>query len=470
MSVLDLSAQLRARSVGSKELVSACLANIEKSNAKLNAFITVCADAALEAATRADQEIGKGDQRGPLHGIPFAVKDQFWTRGIRTTNGSRLFSDFVPNTDATVVARMLNAGAILVGKLNMMELGFGPTLDPPYGVPRNPWDLTRTPGGSSSGSASAVAADLVPVTLGADAGGSIRLPAALCGVVGMKASRGHVSRYGLMGFGGWFDCAGPLGRTASDCAIVLGAIAGFDANDPQSSVAAVPDYLAACSESAHGMRIGVVREFLETDQLQQGARNAFESALAALKELGASIQTVSIPNIDLASTAQTIIAEPEAAAWYREQLIERPGDIDVLPRCRLFAASLIPASFRPRAVRFVQRLQQQVDETLESVDVLVSPTTTGAAPPITATRIRSKEEAWRTVFGGRNLCTSPFSLTGHPAISIPCGFTSEQLPVGLQIVGKAFREDTLFRVAASYQRVTEWHRVSPQTITRLQNA
>ncbi|HEY1728330.1 MAG TPA: amidase [Candidatus Baltobacteraceae bacterium] len=467
MSVLDLSAQLRARRVASKELVAACLANIEKQNPKLNAFITVCADAALEAAERADREIGKGEQRGPLHGIPFAVKDQFWSRGIRTTNGSRLYSDFVPDADATVVARMLHAGAILVGKLNMMELGFGPTLEPPYGVPRNPWDLSRTPGGSSSGSASAIATDLVPVTLGADAGGSIRLPAALCGVTGMKPSRGRVSRYGLMSFGGWFDCAGPLARSASDCAIVLGAIAGLDANDPQSSSDGVPDYLAACNENIKGMRIGVVREFLETDQLQPDARSAFEAALGTLKELGASVQAVSIANIDLASTAQTVIAEPEAAAWYRQHLMERPGDIDVLPRCRLFAASLIPASFRARAVRFVQLLQQQVDETLGNVDVLVSPTTTGGAPPITAARIRSKEEAWRTVFGGRNLCTSPFSLSGHPAISIPCGFTNEHLPVGLQIIGKTFDEATLFRVAASFQNVTEWHRVSPYTIARL---
>lgn len=453
-----LAGLLRRREVSSEEVVGACLRRIESLNPKLAAFITVCDDVALQAARRADRELARGRSRGPLHGIPFAVKDALWTKGVRTTNGSRLFEEFVPTEDATVVARLRAAGAILLGKLNMMEIGFGPTLRPPFGMPRNPWNLERTTGGSSSGSASAVAARLVPVTLGADTGGSIRLPAALCGVVGLKPTRGRVSRYGLMGICPRFDCAGPLAAAVSDCALVLQAIAGHDRKDRSTRRVAVDDYAQAIGKGVEDVRIGIVKELMQSALLHPEVRGLLTGAVAALEKAGARVDQVSIPLIELSSAIYVAIAEPEAAALFRPHLLARSQDFDVLPRRRLLTASLIPASVIAPAKRLGERLRAQVDKVLRDVDVLVSPATPSAAPPITtASRIRSKGEAWMTAVAGRSLFTNPFNITGHPALSVPCGFTAEHLPVGLQVIGRYYREADALRVAAAYESITGWH-------------
>jgi aspartyl-tRNA(Asn)/glutamyl-tRNA(Gln) amidotransferase subunit A len=463
LGVGALGDALHRREVSSEEIVRACLARIESLNPKLAAFVTVCAEAAVRAARRADGEITRGRSRGPLHGIPFAVKDALWTKGVRTTNGSRLFEDFVPTEDATVVARLRAAGAILLGKLNMMEIGFGPTLRPPFGVPRNPWNLERTTGGSSSGSASAVSARLVPLTLGADTGGSIRLPAALCGVVGLKPTRGRVSRYGLMGICPSFDGAGPLAASAYDCALALAAIAGHDRKDPTTSRTAVDDYTQAIGEGLAGVRIGVVEEFMKSALLCPELRDLVADAVAALEKAGARAEKVSIPLIDHASAIYVAIAEPEGAARFRPYLLTRPHDIDVLPRRRLLTASLIPASIIPCARRLGERLRAQVDEALRAVDVLVSPATPSAAPPIaTAVRIESKEDAWTAAVAGRSLFTNPFNITGHPALTVPCGFTAERLPVGLQVIGRYYREADVLRVAAAYESITPWRARRPE--------
>jgi len=463
LGVGALSDALHRREVSSEEIVRACLARIESLNPKLAAFVTVCAEAAVRAARRADGEIARGRSRGPLHGIPFAVKDALWTKGVRTTNGSRLFEDFVPTEDATVVARLRAAGAVLLGKLNMMEIGFGPTLRPPFGVPRNPWNLERTTGGSSSGSASAVAARLVPLTLGADTGGSIRLPAALCGVVGLKPTRGRVSRYGLMGICPSFDSAGPLAATAPDCAVTLAAIAGHDRKDPTTTRATVDDYTGAIGEGLAGVRIGIVDELMTSALLCPEVRGLVAEAVAALARAGARAEQVSIPLIDHASAIYVAIAEPEGAARFRPYLLTRPHDIDVLPRRRLLTASLIPASVIPRARRLGERLRAQVDEALCAVDFLVSPATPSAAPPIaTAGRIESKEDAWTTAVAGRSLFTNPFNITGHPALTVPCGFTAECLPVGLQVIGRYYREADVLRVAAAYESITPWRARRPE--------
>jgi aspartyl-tRNA(Asn)/glutamyl-tRNA(Gln) amidotransferase subunit A len=451
---------LRRGKTSSEEVIKACLERIDRLNSTLAAFITVDADGALRAARRADRS--RARKRSALYGIPFAVKDALWTKGLRTTNGSRLFADFVPAEDATVVARLRAAGAILIGKLNMMELGFGPTLRPPFGTPRNPWNVERTPGGSSSGSASAVAARLVPVTLGADTGGSIRLPAALCGVVGLKPTRGRVSRYGLMGICPPFDSAGPIAASARDAAHVLRIIAGHDHRDPGTSRAAVADYVAATRRGVHGARIGVVKEFMESAVLEDDTHRLVTEAVAALGKIRARVSHVSIPLLAHASAMYVGIAEPEAAAVFRQCLTTRAGEIDVLPRRRLLAASLVPASVIATARRLGERLREQVDEALRDVDVLVGPTTPSAAPPIpTAPRLRSKEEAWMTAVAGRSVFTNPFNITGHPALSLPCGFTGDALPVGLQIVGRCHEEAYLLRIGAAYESVTEWHRRRP---------
>jgi aspartyl-tRNA(Asn)/glutamyl-tRNA(Gln) amidotransferase subunit A len=463
LGVRALGELLSRGEVTSEEIVAASLGRIDRLNPALNVFITVARDEALRAARRADLELARGKCRSPLHGIPFAVKDALWTKGIRTTNGSRLFADFVPAEDATVVARLRAAGAILLGKLNMMEIGFGPTAHPPFGVPRNPWDLERTPGGSSSGSASAIAARLVPITLGADTGGSIRLPAALCGVVGLKPTRGRVSRYGLMGICPRLDCAGPLAATIADCALALQAIAGHDWRDPGTNRAPVPDYERAVGEGIQGLRVGVVKELMESDPLHPHVRGLLAEALAALEKSGARVEQVSIPLIEHSSAIYVGIAEPEAAALYRPYLLSRSSEIDILPRRRLLTASLIPASVTSRARELGEQLRAQVDEALRDLDVLAAPTTPTAAPPVpTATSLHSKDEAWLTAVAGRSLYTNPFNVTGHPALSTPCGFTSEGLPVALQLIGRHHREEDILRVAGAYQAVTAWHERRPR--------
>jgi aspartyl-tRNA(Asn)/glutamyl-tRNA(Gln) amidotransferase subunit A len=460
--IAGLADRLRRGETTSEELVTGCLARVDRMNPTLAAFITIDADGALRAARLADRSRRSGRAHSPLHGIPFAVKDAFWAKHLRCTSGSRLFADFVPPADATVVGKLRAAGAILLGKLNMMELGFGPTAAPAFGTPRNPWNLDRTPGGSSSGSASAVAARLVPFTLGGDTGGSIRLPAALCGVVGLKPTRGRVSRYGLMGICPAFDTAGPLAATVADAARVLRVIAGHDRRDPGTSRLAVDDYVAATSRGIDGARIGVVKEFIESPLLDDDVRRLLIDAVAVLQKAGARVSDLSIPLIAHASAVYVAIAEPEAAALYRPYLTTRASDIDVLPRRRLLTASLVPASLLAPARRLAERLRAQVDEALRDVDALVGPTVPGGAPPIpVASHVRSKDEAWTAAVAGRSLFTNPFNITGHPALTVPCGFTSEVLPVGLQIVGRYHAEADLFRLGAAYESLTEWHRRRP---------
>jgi aspartyl-tRNA(Asn)/glutamyl-tRNA(Gln) amidotransferase subunit A len=457
-----LTELLRRRESSSEDVVRACLARIDRLDPRLSAFITVCRDSALAAARRADRDVVRGRARGPLHGIPFAVKDALWTKGVPTTNGSRLYRDFVPHEDATAVARLRAAGAILLGKLNMMELGFGPTLEPPFGVPRNPWDLARTPGGSSSGSASAVAARLVPVTLGADTGGSIRLPAALCGVIGLKPTRGRVSCHGLMGLCPRFDTVGPLAASVADAALVLRVIAGPDRNDALTGRVPVDDYVAAAAHGIAGMRVGVVRELMDSPLLDAEVRRLIVDAVHVLETAGARVEPVSVPLIRFASEIYVATVEPEAAARLRPHLVTRSQDIDVLPRRRLLTGSLVPASLAMRVAALGERLRAEVEQALGSADVLVAPTTPTAAPVIaTASSIHGKEQAWLTAVGGRSLFTNPFNITGHPALSVPCGFTSERLPVGLQLIARDHRESDLLRAGGAYQTLTAWHDEHP---------
>ena len=444
------------------EVVQTSLERIQELNPKLNAFITVIPERALQAARRAERAVAQGRYRGPLHGIPFAVKDVLWTKGIRTTNGSRLFSDFVPSEDATLVARMKRAGGILLGKLNMMEIGFGPTLHPPYGTPKNPWDLSRTPGGSSSGSASAIASFLCPITLGGDAGGSIRLPASLCGVVGLKPTWSRLSRHGLFPAYWQYDTVGPMARTAADCALALQAIAGYDRKDPHSSRKPVADYSKGLDEGISGLRVGVVREFMDNRYLQPETRKSVGLAIDKLAELGAEVEEVSIPLAALASAIYVGTCEPEVAALFRPHLLSRYDEIDVLPRRRLLAASLIPGSLSVKAHRLREQLRAQVDQALTSFDVLAGPTSPSPASPIqTASDISSKEDAWAAAVAGRSVFTNPFNVTGHPALSVPCGISNESLPIGLQIIGRPFQEADILRVAQTYQSSTSWHDKRP---------
>ena len=460
LTVAALARLIKTHEVSPVEVVEAHLERIERLNPQLHAFLTVCHEDARRAAGAAAQEMAHGVYRGPLHGIPFAVKDQLSTRGIRTTAGSPLFGDFVPDEDATVITRLKQAGAILLGKLNMTE--FGTTgFSHQFATPRNPWDLARYTGGSSSGSGAATAACLCATSLGEDTGGSIRFPAAWCGLVGLRPSWGRVSRYGLMP-GVWsMDTLGPLARSVADCALTLEAIAGHDPKDPYTWNVPVPPYTQALDGNIQGIKVGVVREQLDTDLVQLEVREAVRRAIDVLRDLGATVEDVSLP---LSTHAGAISGglRVEAPMRYRTLLRSRLQEIGHDNRIGYLTGALLPAQAYYKAQQLRVLLRQQVLQALEQVDVLVQPTAGLVAQkvepdPIIDSKTKTNRIAW--------LLTTTYSLASVPALSLPCGFHAPQggpaLPIGLQIAGKPFAEVTVFKVAHAYEQQTPWHHQRP---------
>jgi aspartyl-tRNA(Asn)/glutamyl-tRNA(Gln) amidotransferase subunit A len=460
LTIAALARLIKTQEVSPVEVVEAHLERIERLNPQLHAFLTVCHEDARRAASAAAHEMAHGAYRGPLHGIPFAVKDQLYTRGIRTTAGSPLFGDFVPDEEATVIAKLQQAGAILLGKLNMTE--FGTTgFSHQFATPRNPWDLERYTGGSSSGSGAATAACLCATSLGEDTGGSIRFPAAWCGLVGLRPSWGRVSRYGLM-TGVWsMDTVGPLARSVEDCALTLEAIAGHDPKDPYTWNVPVPHYTQALDGNIHGIRVGVVREQLDTDLVQPEVREAVRRAIAVLRELGATVQDVSLP---LSAHAGAISGglRVEAPMRYRALLQSRLQEIGHDNRIGYLTGALLPAQAYYKAQKLRVVLRQRVLQALEQVDVLVQPTAGLVAQqvepdPIIDSKTKTNRLSW--------LLTTTYSLANVPALSIPCGVHALQggtaLPIGLQIAGKPFAEVTVFKVAHAYEQQTPWHHQRP---------
>ena len=461
LSATELSSLIKSREVSPVEATESYLERIGQVDEKLNSYITVCRDEALADARQAEREIASGEYRGPMHGIPMAVKDQFYTKGIRTTGGSAILKDLVPGEDATVVANLKHAGAVLLGKLNMSEFAMGDAFHHPYGRPHNPWDLSRNPGTSSSGSGAATAAFLCATSLGEDTGGSIRGPAAFCGLVGIRPSYGRVSRYGVLGASWSMDIVGPISRTAADCAMTLGAIAGHDPKDPYTWDVPVPDYVAALSGDIRGLKVGVIEERVNTDVLDPEIRDGVVSAVAVLGELGAVIQEVSIPLIVHSAAISNTIILTDVAGVHRQGINEHLDQYDHNIQIRLLTGSIIPAQAHQKATRLRHLLRQQIIEALEKVDVLVMPTSSIPASLIpTHAGIGSKQEVLDNLAGRRSF-TAPFNLANTPALSINCGFTSQQLPIGLQIAGKPFDEETLFRVAHAYEQATDWHTRRP---------
>jgi aspartyl-tRNA(Asn)/glutamyl-tRNA(Gln) amidotransferase subunit A len=461
VSATELSTLIKSREVSPVQAAEAYLDRIGQVDDKLNSYITVCRDEALAEARQAEREIAAGEYRGPMHGVPVAVKDQFYTKGIRTTGGSAILKDLVPDEDATVIANLKRAGAVLLGKLNMSEYAMGDAFHHPYGRPRNPWDLSRNPGTSSSGSGAATAAFLCATSLGEDTGGSIRGPAAFCGLVGIRPSWGRVSRYGVLGASWSMDTVGPISRTAADCAMTLGAIAGHDPKDPYTWDTPVPDYLGALSGEIRGLRVGVVCERVYTDAVEPEVRDGVVNAISVLGELGAAIQEVSIPLIAHSAAISSALIMADAAAVHRKGIEEHLDQYDHNIQIRLLTGSILPAQAHQKAARLRHVLRQQIMDTLDRVDVLVMPTSSIPAPPIpTQAGIGSKQEVLDS-FAGRRSFTGPFNLANSPALSINCGFTSQQLPIGLQIAGKPFDEETLFRVAHAYEQATDWHHRRP---------
>ena len=456
LSASELSDLMASKEVSPVEATEAYLDRIESLDSKFRAYVTVTADLALEAAKRAEKEIARGDYRGPMHGVPVAVKDQIHTEGILTTGGSPVFNDFVPTVDATVIANLKAAGAVLLGKLNMTEFattGLSHQFDPP----RNPWDLERSTGGSSSGSGAATAAFLCAAALGEDTGGSVRFPASWCGLAGLRPTWGRVSRYGVMPGMRSMDTIGPLGRTVEDCAITLAAIAGHDPKDRLSSHEPVPDYRAALTGGIKGLRVGIVRELLYTGLVEEEVRQAVLAAAAKMSEMGARVEELSIP---LAANAGTISGaiRVEAPVTYRELLRDRPRDIAHDNRIAYMVGSIMPASVYYKGLRLRSLLRDQVLAALGGVDLLLSPTSGVAAQllepdPVIDGKGKGNRIPW--------LLTTTFSLANVPALSVPCGFTATGLPIGLQIAGRPFDESTVLRAGHVYEQETGWYSRRP---------
>ena len=459
LSATELSVRIKSKEVSPVEVTEAYLERIDRLNPTFHAYLTVCADEAMASARESEVALARGEYRGPMHGIPVAVKDQVKSKGIRTTCGSPIFSDNVPDEDGTVLANLKNAGAVLLGKANMTE--FGTTgISHAFEFPRNPWNLERHTGGSSSGSGAATAAFMCATSLGEDTGGSVRFPATWCGLVGLRPSYGRVSRYGVIP-GVWsMDAIGPISRTVQDCAMTLGAIAGHDPKDGYTWDVPVPDYPAALTGDVRGLRLGVITEQMESDLVDPGVRDSVTAAVSKLVELGATVQDVSIP----LSVHQGTISgglRVEAPTNYRELILNRLQDIRHDNRIGYLVGSILPAQAYYKTQKLRTLLRRQVLDALEKVDVLVMPTSGEAAqmivpdPPIT-----EKKEPSRI---GR-LLTPLFSLANVTAVSVPCGFTSDDLPIGLQLAAKPFEEATVLNAAYAYEQATTWHTRRPPNV------
>jgi aspartyl-tRNA(Asn)/glutamyl-tRNA(Gln) amidotransferase subunit A len=476
-TVAELAAALRAGQVGSVELTRAYLQRIEQHQGELNAFISVTAEAALAQAAQADQRRAAG-KAGPITGLPIAHKDIFCTQGERTTCGSRMLANFVSPYDATVVERLRAAGVVMLGKTNMDEFAMGSSNETSFfGPVRNPWDTARVPGGSSGGSAAAVAARLAPAATATDTGGSIRQPAALCGVTGLKPTYGRVSRYGMIAFASSLDQAGLITHTAEDAALLLGAMAGFDERDSTSVELPVPDYSASLAAPLKGLKVGVLKEYFDKG-LDPEVEQHVRAALEVLRSQGATIKDVSLPNLPLSVPTYYVVAPAECSSnlarfdgvryGYR---CDNPRDLlDLYRRSRgegfgsevkrriMTGTYVLSAGYYDAFYLKAQRVRQLISGDFErafhDVDVVIGPTT-----PTPAFELGAKTDDPVTMYLN-DIYTIGANLAGLPGISVPCGLV-QNLPVGLQIVGPHFGEERLLNVAHRYQLETDWHRKAP---------
>ncbi len=449
MTIRETAALLRERRTSALELAEQSIARLESLNPALNAFLTITAGKARDRARQADEELARGLDRGPLHGIPIAYKDLFYTKGVRTTAGSLLFVKQFPAYDAAVVEKLTDAGAVMVGKTGMHELAYGITSDNPhFGSIANPWNTECIAGGSSGGSGAAVAGGMVAAAMGSDTGGSIRIPASFCGVVGLKPTFGRVSRYGAVPLGYSLDHMGPLTRTVRDAALVLNAIAGYDRRDPSSSHAAVEDFLPPDEVQLAGVRIGLPENFY-FDRVDAEVRGAVHRAARLAEAAGAEIVPIRVPDIEALNAVGRIILLCEASALYEPYMDQRDlFGADVL--ALLDQGRLLRATDYINAQRIRRSLTREFTALWDGIDCLFTPTTTVPAPRIgqTTINIEGADEDVRLA-ATRNV--RAINLLGLPAASIPSGVHSSGLPMGLQIVGRSFKEAALLRVAAAVE-------------------
>lgn len=456
LSIAEAAAALRRKEVSPLDLTDACIARIEALDSRLHSFITPTFDRGRAQARRAEQELRSGNDRGVLHGIPIALKDLYLTKGIRTTCHSAVLQDWIPAYDATAVAKLAEAGAVLIGKLGMHEFAFGgPSVDAPFPAVRNPWNVEHIPGGSSSGSGAALAAGLCYGALGSDTGGSIRTPSTHCGIVGIKPTYGRVSRHGVIPLSWSLDHAGPMARSVEDCALLLQAIAGYDGNDPASANVAVPDFRSSLHAGIEGMRVGVPRAgwFDENLGVEPQTEAVFDQALTVLGGLGAKIREIDGRPFALARKANQTILVCEAFAYHENTFQSMPMQFGAAVRRRMLEGAFLSAADYLAAQRARRVLTQRICAHFDSVDVFALP---GAArPPDAFATMDPNEQNLRPNF------TNPFNLAGLPAISVPCGFTPGDLPAGLQIVAAPFAEETALRVAYAYEQSAGWRERRP---------
>jgi aspartyl-tRNA(Asn)/glutamyl-tRNA(Gln) amidotransferase subunit A len=439
LSIQALSRAYRDQSLSPVEVTKAVLARIERLNPRLNAYITVTAEAALAQAQRAEDDFRRGVDQGALQGVPLSLKDLYWTAGVRTTAASRILRDFIPAEDAEVVQRLHRAGAVLLGKNNMKEFAYG-QVHPDYGPALNPWNEAHTSGGSSSGSGVALAASLAYGSMGSDTGGSLRNPASCCGVVALKPTYGLVSCHGMIPLSWSLDHAGPMTRTVYDNALLLAAVAGHDPKDPASVRSSPSDYTSGIGQGVGGVRIGSLCSYTE-GLAAPAVQAAVVRAAAVLREAGAIVTEVRLPELATVNTTFTTIIRAEAAAAHQEWLHDRGEEYHPVIRNHLEAGARIPAVAYIQAQRRRQELRQALERALQAVDVVLLPTTATTAPPETGV----------TDLSVTTRLTALFNLTGYPALSLPCGLDPAGLPIGLQIAGRPFAESLVYRVAAAFE-------------------
>ncbi len=444
LDATGLAARLRTRELSPVEATDAYLDRISAVEKRLCAYITVTAELAREAARTAEREIAAGNWRGIFHGVPVALKDLCCTRGVLTTSGSKVLAEYVPDYDATVWTRLAAQGAVLLGKLNMHEFACSGTAKTAWGTTLNPYDPERIPGGSSSGSAAAIVARKAAATLGSDTGGSIRIPAAFCGCVGLKQTYSRVSRYGILPLSDSLDHLGPITRSVRDAAAMLQVIAGYDPSDPTSSREAVPDYSAALGRDLKGVRVGVIRELRRN--LTNEVANSFDGAMRTIADLGAVIDEVSIPSIEEGGAVAMDIMHAEALEFHERWFTTRTQDYGRGVRRMLEAAIALPATVYVRAQRARAQILSEALRALEGRDALATPAC--AMAPVTIAEARESKLSLAELIRH----TAPFNVTGQPALAIPTGVTASGAPLAMQIVGRPFDEAAALRVGDAYER------------------
>jgi aspartyl-tRNA(Asn)/glutamyl-tRNA(Gln) amidotransferase subunit A len=462
LTLLEAAQMVEKRQVSPVELTDAVLKQIERAEPKINAFITVLGEQARAVAAAQEAMIAAGYYLGPLHGIPIALKDNLYTKGVRSTAGSKVLAEFVPDEDATVTARLRAAGAIFIGKTNMHEFAWGGTTDNPhYGPTRNPWNPERFPAGSSGGSGAAVAARECFGAIGTDTGGSIRLPSAVNGVTGIRPTIGRVSNHNIVPLAWSMDTAGPMTRTVADCATMFQIIAGYDAKDEASARVPTADYLAQLDRGMKGVRIGIVPDYFFS-HLQPPVHDAVRTALDVLAGLHAEIVDVEIANIHGNISAQLTIESAEPSTYHQRWLREQPENYGADVRVLLEVGEMLLATHYLQAQRYRTLLRHEFMEAFSRVDVFICPTLPFVATPVGAMKVVIEGGQEEDMLSAIMQYTGVPSLTGLPSMSVPCGFSPDGLPIGMQVIGKPFDEATVFRVGHAYQLATDWHTREPK--------